>query len=264
VLRCVAVCCSVLQCVAVCCSVLQCVAVCCSALQFVAVNNRRCDGAWDRFHSCVAVCCSVLQCVAVCCSVLHCIAVCSNLLRFAAVNDRCDVSCNRFRFCVAACCSMFHCVAVCCHPSPSPPQSICLLSLALPVCNPVSVFLSWRLACAFKLSPWVVRSHTVPHTHHYHRYVYYSHKKSYTFYYLHKKIDSRFFLSNSLDHACDVRGAPHGGCHSGHYAVKVLTSHQIFPEPLSVKRNTREYPWCRGLHESSYLFSDLLTSKSKS
>jgi len=37
VLRCVAVCCSVLQCVAVCCSVLQCVAVCCSVLQCVAV-----------------------------------------------------------------------------------------------------------------------------------------------------------------------------------------------------------------------------------
>jgi len=43
--RCVAVCYSVLQCVTVCCSVLQCVTVCC-------------------------VCCSVLQCVEVCCSVL--------------------------------------------------------------------------------------------------------------------------------------------------------------------------------------------------
>jgi len=42
-LKCVAVCCSVLQCVAVWCSVLQCVAVCCSVLQ------------------CVVVCCNVVQ-----------------------------------------------------------------------------------------------------------------------------------------------------------------------------------------------------------
>jgi len=39
VLKCVALCCSVLQCVAVCCSVLQCVAVCCSVLQCVAIND---------------------------------------------------------------------------------------------------------------------------------------------------------------------------------------------------------------------------------
>ena len=36
-IRCVAVCCSVLQCGTVCCSVLQCIAVCCSVLQCVAV-----------------------------------------------------------------------------------------------------------------------------------------------------------------------------------------------------------------------------------
>jgi len=67
---CVAVCCSVLQWVRVCTydrglylrggnwkCVLRCVAVCCSVLQ------------------CAAVCCRVLQCVAVCCSVLQCVAV---------------------------------------------------------------------------------------------------------------------------------------------------------------------------------------------
>jgi len=62
---------SVLKCVAMCCSVLQlqCVAVCCSVLQ----------------------CCRVLQCVAVCCSagactycaakasVLQCVAVCRSV-----------------------------------------------------------------------------------------------------------------------------------------------------------------------------------------
>ena len=63
VLQCVAVCCSALQCVAVCCSVLQCAAVCCSVLQ------------------CVAVCCSVLQYVAVCYSVLQCAAVCCSILQ---------------------------------------------------------------------------------------------------------------------------------------------------------------------------------------
>jgi len=58
-LRCAAVCCSVLQCgitydfqVRICCSVLQCGAVCCSVVQ------------------CVVVCCSVLQCVVVCSSVV--------------------------------------------------------------------------------------------------------------------------------------------------------------------------------------------------
>jgi len=61
----VAVCCSVLQCVAVCCSVLQCVAVCCSVLQ------------------CVAMCCVVLQYVAICCTVLHCVAVCCSVLQCA-------------------------------------------------------------------------------------------------------------------------------------------------------------------------------------
>jgi len=69
VLRCVAVCCSVLRrmrSVTVRCRVLQCVAVCCSVLQCVAAN---------------AECCSVLQCVAVCRSVLQCVAVCCSECR---------------------------------------------------------------------------------------------------------------------------------------------------------------------------------------
>jgi len=79
-LRCVAVCCSVMQCVAVCYSVTRCVAVCCSVLhmlQCVAVNRRRRGSVALRrvvlrfVLRYVTVCCSVLhvlQCVAVCCS----------------------------------------------------------------------------------------------------------------------------------------------------------------------------------------------------
>ena len=102
VLRCVAVCCSMLLCVFTretrylfqvtwehedgttditiaepiarlevccrCCSVLQCVAVCRSVSQ------------------CVTVCCSVLQCVVVCCSVLQCVVVCCSVLQCLAVS----------------------------------------------------------------------------------------------------------------------------------------------------------------------------------
>jgi len=107
VLRCVAVCCSVLQCVAVCCNVLQCVAVClqcvavcCSVLQCVAVPTvhrllKRLFGT-PFLHVDVlqyaAVCCSVLQCVAVCCSVLQCAAVrCSVLQSVAGTATCCSV-----------------------------------------------------------------------------------------------------------------------------------------------------------------------------
>ena len=48
--------------------VLRCVAVCCSVVWFVAV----CCGV----SRCVAVCCGLLRCVAVCCGVLQCAAVC--------------------------------------------------------------------------------------------------------------------------------------------------------------------------------------------
>jgi len=62
VLKCVAVCCSVLQCVAVCCSVLHRVALCCSALQCVAVSNFCAKGfsLLQCVAACVALCCSVL------------------------------------------------------------------------------------------------------------------------------------------------------------------------------------------------------------
>jgi len=147
VLRCVAVCCSVLQCVAACCSVLQRFAACCSVLQ------------------CVAVFCSVLQCVAVCCSaflsqdssiyfvklihiVRDCSVCCSVLqyvytvcdthslllapLLFCCRCSRCpsfsvfrafslafcisltDAVCCDVLRCGAVCCSVVQCVAVCC------------------------------------------------------------------------------------------------------------------------------------------------------
>jgi len=74
----------VLRCVAVCCSVLQCVAVC-YVHPYTYVNPvfkalcafllEACEALLSS-NQCVAVCCSVLQCVAVCCSsVLQCVAV---------------------------------------------------------------------------------------------------------------------------------------------------------------------------------------------
>jgi len=79
VLKCVAVCCSVVQCGAVCCSVLQCVTVCCSVFTISS------GVAVPASTSCVEVCCSVLQCVAVWCSVLQCVAVCCKVLHFLTV-----------------------------------------------------------------------------------------------------------------------------------------------------------------------------------
>ena len=107
-----------LRCVAVCCSVLQCVAVCCSVLQRHWDQTRvsqdpltekitpRLFGSqseWVKYEirvsqdpltaaaslyggvlQCVAVCCSVLQCVTVCCSVLQCVAVCCSVLQCVA------------------------------------------------------------------------------------------------------------------------------------------------------------------------------------
>ena len=82
----VAVCCSVLQCVAVCCSVLQCAALCCMLLwcimlQMCAVGHLLPRGDDGSQEWCVAVCCSVLQCVAVCCSVLRGFVVCFSVLQ---------------------------------------------------------------------------------------------------------------------------------------------------------------------------------------
>jgi len=76
VLRCVAVCCSVLQYVAVCCSALQCVAVCCSVLHTSFSSSSSSPSTFQ----CVAVCCSMLQCVAARCSALQCVAVCCSVL----------------------------------------------------------------------------------------------------------------------------------------------------------------------------------------
>jgi len=116
ILRCAAVCCSVLQCVlqcaAVCCSVLQCVlqcaAVCCSVWQCVQTPQ-----IWqplcvdDRRPRCVEVCCHVLQwtlqsvavCAVVCCSV-HCSVL------------QCALQC--VAVCTAVCCSDLQWVAVSC------------------------------------------------------------------------------------------------------------------------------------------------------
>jgi len=68
--------CLVLRCVAVCCSVLQCVAaeMVCWTSDFLYYDTKL-NSTMRCVLSGVAVCCSVLQCVAMCCSVLHCVAV---------------------------------------------------------------------------------------------------------------------------------------------------------------------------------------------
>jgi len=83
VLRCVAVCCSVLQRVAMYCSVLRCIAVCCGVLE--AMMRWHADDGEDPFGTecvlqCAAVCCGLLRCVAVCCGVLQRVAVCCDVL----------------------------------------------------------------------------------------------------------------------------------------------------------------------------------------
>jgi len=111
VLRCVAVCCSVLQCVAVCCGnfcILDVVstllpqpgvAVRCSALQHIAAISA----SWKSFPLFVStMCCSVLQCIAVCCG-NFCIMDVVSTLRL-----------NQVLHCVAVCCSVLQCVAAIC------------------------------------------------------------------------------------------------------------------------------------------------------
>jgi len=111
-LRCIAVCCSVLQRVAVCCSVWQ-----CQTWRSVT-NGRWCSTMliWG---------CSVLQCVAVCCSVRHgrwmCVLQWLTLWRFEGLGCRflgfclcCSVlQCVATRF--AACCCVLRRAAVCCN-----------------------------------------------------------------------------------------------------------------------------------------------------
>ena len=82
-LQCVAgncVCVIVLKCVAMCCSVLQRAAVFCVAVPRSSGKSLR-----HTVMQCVAVCCSVLQCVAVCCSVLQCVSLCCSVLRCFAL-----------------------------------------------------------------------------------------------------------------------------------------------------------------------------------
>ena len=82
-----------LRCVAVCCSVMHCDVVCCSVLQ------------------CATVCYIMLQCVAVCCSALQC--VWNPPILLASLMQRLVLSCNTLQR-VAACCSVVQCVAACC------------------------------------------------------------------------------------------------------------------------------------------------------
>jgi len=66
--------------------VLKCVAVCCSVLQCVAVSVRNRHRVLDLCVLCVAImCCSVLQCVVVCCSVLQRVAACCSVLHRANI-----------------------------------------------------------------------------------------------------------------------------------------------------------------------------------
>ena len=68
VLRCDAVCCSVLQYVAVCSSMLQYVAVCCSVIRQGKQLNV---SAMLLVYILGILCCGVVLCVAMCCSVLQ-------------------------------------------------------------------------------------------------------------------------------------------------------------------------------------------------
>jgi len=85
-----------------CCSVLRCVAVCCSVLQLFCANYLAfAQSPTKRSHvflAHVAVSCSVLQCVTVCYNVLQCVVTCCNVLQYVAV-----------------CCGVLQCVAVCCR-----------------------------------------------------------------------------------------------------------------------------------------------------
>jgi len=86
-----------LKCVAVCCTVLQCVAVCCSVLCHMCVIKGTHFAGGSQY---LAVCCSMLQCVAECCSVLYQMCViegtCMQMCRGIRLNLVC-----RARVCVA-------------------------------------------------------------------------------------------------------------------------------------------------------------------
>ena len=80
VLRCGAVCGSVLWCFTMCCNAVWCGAVLCSVLQRIAAycSVLQCVSVRCSLLQCVAVHCSALQCVAVRCSVLQCVYGCAN------------------------------------------------------------------------------------------------------------------------------------------------------------------------------------------
>jgi len=145
VLQFAAVCCSMLRRVAVCCGVcdvLRCVAVCRSVLQCNASSMQHDVLKFSKFSSIasfygqigselycekfsqvfehaqktvlpVLVCGSVWECVGVCGSVWQCVGVCGNVWRCVAV-------CGSVWQCVAVCCSALQCVselqcvAMCC------------------------------------------------------------------------------------------------------------------------------------------------------
>jgi len=95
-----------MKCVAVCCSVLHSVALCCvyciffSMFEAAAVCCRHIDGSrqYQIFLGCCCRCHTcVLQCVAVCCSVLHCVVACCN------VNDCQSRRHQRCRGCYCRC-----------------------------------------------------------------------------------------------------------------------------------------------------------------
>jgi len=111
VLRCVAVCCSVLRelmthdavfDVAACVCSCECNAVRCSVLKFAAVW---CTELLTRDVSGVAACVRTCECVAVRSSVLQCVAETRNVSDVAA--------CVRACKCVAVCCSVLKHAAVC-------------------------------------------------------------------------------------------------------------------------------------------------------
>jgi len=96
--------------------VLRCFAVCCSVLQRVAVVLLIQVTTLSLGEDIVVVllqwCFSVLQCVVVCDSMLLCVAVCCS---GAAVVIQCDAACCSVLQRVAAYCSVLQRVAMCCN-----------------------------------------------------------------------------------------------------------------------------------------------------
>jgi len=99
--------CCIILC-SLCCSVLKCVAVCFSVLQCVArpEPRKRCELGQKAIAPVLqCVVCIVLQCVAVCC--VHCVAMCCSEL---------NVCCSVLNVCCSVlnvCCSVLQGVAVC-------------------------------------------------------------------------------------------------------------------------------------------------------